>query len=270
MSRSCCERFGRRAYVDLDPGFTQLWHSEGHLGDQLDGYDAHFTVGTNIGGDDCSIPTGGIDWIPTPPPVLLDQWEPQPDRSFDRFTTVATWRNAFGAPEAGDEELTLKHHEFRRFSELPGRAGAPFEVALDIHPLDSEDRERLVAQGWNLIDPASVAADSHAFRDYLRGSGAEFSVTQGVYTQTRSGWVSDRTAHYLAAGRPAIVQETGVPASLRADAGMLTFSDMPGALDAVERVLGSYDEHAAAARRFAEQAFDSDRVLARVLELAGG
>lgn len=259
-------RFARRAYVDLDPGFTQLWHAQGHLGDQLDGYDGYFTVGLNVGAPDCLIPTAGIDWIPLPPPVLLDEWQPAHGRRFDRFTTVATWRNAFGPPEADGHTFSLKHHEFRRFADLPRRTAAPFEVALDIHPIEVDDLDNLRDRGWNVVEPSAVAADTDAFRAYVRGSGGEFSVTQGVYAETRSGWISDRTAHYLASGRPVVVQETGIPAPYRAEAGMLAFAEMDDAIAAVERVVGAYEEHAAAARSYAEQTFDSDRVLSRMLE----
>jgi hypothetical protein len=267
--RRLLERFRRRAYVDLDPGFTQIWHAEGQLGDQLDGYDRHFTVGLNVGAPDCSIPTGGIEWVPLPPPVLLDEWEPLPERGFDRFTTVATWRNAFGPPELDGRSFALKHHELRRFAGLPHEAAAPFEIALDIHPAEAGESESLRDHGWKVVDPRSVAADTDAFRDYVRGSGAEFSVVQGVYAQTRSGWISDRTAHYLAAGRPAVVQETCIPAAYGGEAGMLAFADMDGAVAAVERVVDSYEEQATAARDFAERTFDSDRVLATMLEAVG-
>jgi hypothetical protein len=267
--RGLVDRFRRRAYVDLDPGFTQLWQAQGQLGDQLEGYDRYFTVGLNLGAPDCSIPSCGIEWVPLPPPVLLEEWTPSPSRGGDRFTTVATWRNPFGAPEADGRSFTLKHHELRRFADLPGRAAGRFEIALDIHPAEAGEVDRLRERGWTVVDPSSVAADTDAFRDYVRGSGAEFSVTQGVYAETRSGWISDRTAHYLAAGRPAVVQETGLPDGYRADAGMLTFSDIDGAAAAVERILGAYDEHAAAARDFAERAFDSDLVLAKMLATMG-
>jgi hypothetical protein len=262
-------RFRRRSYVDLDPGFTQLWHAEGQLGDQLEGYDRYFTVGLNVGGSDCSIPTAGIEWMPLPPPVLLDEWRPASSRSFDRFTTVATWRNAFGAPEVGGRPFTLKHHELRRFADLPRRVGGRFEIALDIHPAEAGEVDELRERGWTVVDPGSVAADTDAFREYVRGSGAEFSVTQGVYAETRSGWISDRTAHYLAAGRPAVVQETGLPDGYRGKAGMLTFSDVGGAVAAIASVVDSYDEHAAAARDFAARTFDSDRVLGKMLAAVG-
>jgi hypothetical protein len=260
------ERFRRRAYVDLDPGFTQIWHRDGHLGDQLDRHHRHFTVGLNLPNPDCRVPTAGFEWIPLPPPVLLDRWAPAEGDSFDRFTTVATWRNALGGLEDGDAAYTLKHHQLRRFSGVPARAGLPFEVALSIHPAEAEEAERLRADGWAVVDPTEVAADPDSFRDYVRGSGAEFSVAQGVYAEARTGWISDRTALYLAAGRPAVVQETGIPPGLRPEAGLLTFSDPAEAARAAQQVAGSYRLHAVAAREYAERTFDSDLVLGRVME----
>jgi hypothetical protein len=260
------ELFARRAYVDLDPGFTQIWQAQGHLGDQLSRHDRHFSVGLNLGAADCEVPADGFEWVPLPPPVLLEAWTAPGSRGFDRFTTVATWRNALGRPEHGDRTYTLKHHQLRRFAELPARSGLPFEIALAVHPAEAEETERLRRYGWSVVEPSTVAADPEAFRGYVRGSGAEFSVTQGIYAETRSGWISDRTAHYLAAGRPAVVQETGLPPAYRPDAGLLTFSEPPEAADAAALVVAEYDRHAAAARAFAEEAFDSDRVLARMLE----
>ena len=262
-------RFRRRAYVDLDPGFTQIWQAQGLLGDQLSRHDRHYTVGLNLGAADCQVPADGFEWVSLPPPVLLEQWQPQEPRRFDRFTTVATWRNALGRPEHGGRTYTLKHHQLRRFAELPARSGLPFEIALDVHPAEVEEAERLRRQGWSVIEPAAVAADPSAFQDFVRGSGAEFSVTQGVYVETRSGWISDRTAHYLAAGRPAVVQETGLPSAYRPEAGLLTFSEPEGATDAATQVVADYDRHAAAARAFAETTFDSDEVLGRMLEALG-
>jgi len=259
-------RFSRRAYVDLDPGFTQIWQAQGHLGDQLSRHDRHFTVGLNLGAADCEVPAAGFEWVPLPPPVLLDEWGAPEGRKFDRFTTVATWRNALGRPEHDGRAYTLKHHQLRRFAELPARSGLPFEIALEIHPDEAEEAERLRRLGWSVVEPAAVAADPAGFRDFVRGSGAEFSVTQGIYAETRSGWISDRTAHYLAAGRPALVQETGLPPAYRPEAGLLTFSEPEQAVDATTAVLAEYDRHAAAARAFAEQAFDSDMVLGRMLE----
>lgn len=260
------DRIRRRAYVDLDPGFTQIWDAAGALGDQLGEHDRHFTVGLNLGGENCDIPTAGFEWIPLPPPVLLEEWEPASPRRFDRFTTVATWRNALGGIEHGGRTYTLKHHQLRRFAAVPQQTGLPFEIVLDIHPDEAAESERLRGQGWTVVEPGSVVADPDSFRDYVRGSGAEFSVAQGIYAEAATGWISDRTAHYLAAGRPALVQETGLPPGFRPDAGLLTFADPGEVRDLAEELLSSYELHAAAARAYAERTFDSDRVLTRVLE----
>jgi hypothetical protein len=267
--RALRERFRRRAYVDLDPGFTQIWHSQGLLEDQLAGYDRHFTVGLNLGGEDCTVPLAGIEWVPLPPPVLLDEWRPSVETDCSRFTTVATWRNPLGRLEADGRAFTLKHHQLRRFAPLPGLVDAPLEIALGIHPDEAVEAKRLREASWLVVDPAEVAGDSNAFRDYVRGSGAEFSVTQGVYAEARTGWISDRSAHYLAAGRPVVVQETGIPAAYRGDGGLHTFSDLEEAAAAIGEVMDDYEAHRTAARELAERAFDSDLVLGRMLEELG-
>ncbi len=258
--------FPRRAYLDLDPGFTQLWHAEGQLGDQLERHGTHFTVGLNLGAPDCRIPTGGLRWIPLPPPVLLEEWSPPAEPSFDRFTTVGTWRNPLGSLEAGGQTYTLKHHQLRRFAAVPRDSHLAFEIALEIHPDEAAEATSLEENGWTVVEAASVAGDTGAFREYVRGSGAEFSVAQGVYAEARTGWVSDRTAHYLASGRPAIVQETGIPESLRPEAGMLTFAEPAEASAAAEAVAADYARHSRAARDYASRTFDSDRVLTGMLE----
>jgi hypothetical protein len=267
--RELLKRFGRRAYVDLDPGFTQIWGAQGELDYQLSQHDRHFTVGLNLGAFDCEIPADGFEWVPLPPPVLLEEWPPPERREFDRFTTVATWRNPLGSLEHGGRAYTLKHHQLRRFAELPQRTGLPFEIALDVHPDEAAETEDLRQLGWSVVEPSAVAPDPNAFRNYVRGSGAEFSVTQGVYAETGSGWISDRTAHYLAAGRPAVVQETGLPPAYRPEAGLLTFTDPAEAVAAATEVVAGYDRHAGAARAYAEATFDSDRVLTRMLEELG-
>lgn len=259
-------RFRRRAYLDLDPGFTQIWAAEGALGDQLGAHDRHFTVGLNLGGEGCAISDAGCEWVPLPPPVLLDEWAPPAPRRFDRFTSVATWRNPLGTIELGGRAYTLKHHQLRRFASLPAQTGLPFEIALDIHPDEADEASSLRGLGWTVVDPGAVASDPDSFRQYVRGSGAEFSVAQGIYAEAATGWISDRTAHYLAAGRPALVQETGLPSRFRPDAGLVTFSEPEEARTQAESLLSAYELHSAAARAYAERTFDSDRVLTLMLE----
>jgi hypothetical protein len=262
----------RRVYVDLDPGFTQAWHGDPSLSFTLEGYDRYVTVGLNVGSDRCPIPTHGLKWIPTPPPILLEQWasEPPDDRGRPRFTTVSTWRSPHGAVAVGGRMPGLKHHEFRSMLELPGKVeGAQFELALDIDEADAADLQALQRHGWQVVQAGRVAATANGFRDYVRGSGAEFSVAQGVYAATASGWFSDRTGAYLAAGRPTLVQDTGLDGRLPLGEGLLSFSSLQQAVRGARRILADPAAHAQAARQIASEHLDSDRVLGRLLEALG-
>lgn len=263
-----------RVYVDLDPGFTQAWHADPAIDFSVAGYDRYLTVGQNIGRPGCPVPTGGIEWVPTLPPVLLEEWAPAPRPAGPvRFTTVATWRSPYGGLAIGGREMGLKHHQFRRFAALPERVpGARFEIALDIHPGDSADLELLRSHGWEIADPRQAAGTPSAFRDYVRGSAAEFSVAQGVYVEAATGWFSDRTAAYLASGRPALIQDTGWQAPFPTDGsekrhGAHSFDDLDEAVEGAEAIACDWEAHSRAAREFAERRLDSDRVLGRVLEI---
>jgi len=260
-----------RVYVDLDPGFTQAWHADESLAFQLEGHDRYVTVGLNVGGSGWPIPASGIEWIPTLPPVVLSEWPVQPLAGAPlRFTTIATWRSPYGGLEIGGRQLGLKHHQMRRMIELPERVpDASFEVALDIHPGDSRDLEALVAHGWKIVDPRQASGTPAAFRDYVSASGGEFSVAQGVYTETRSGWFSDRTAAYLVSGCPALVQDTGLGDTLPVGEGLITFSDLGEAVAGVEQIAMEPARHGQAARRWAEEHLDSDIVLGRLLAVVG-
>lgn len=258
-------------YVDLDPGFTQVWHLDEGLSFSIPPHDRYVTVGTNVGTAGCSIPDCGLDWIPTLPPVLLGEWPSAPVPGGPlRYTTVTSWRGPYGAVEIGGRRLDLKHHQFRGCVELPERAPEQrFELALDIDPADEADLGALRRHGWAVADPREVAGTPERFRDYVSGSGAEFSVAQGAYTATASGWFSDRTAAYLASGRPALVQDTGLGRRLPLGEGLVAFSTLEEAARAARSIAGARDEHGAAARAFAEEHLDSDVVLGRLLERIG-
>lgn len=258
--------FDRRVYVDVDPGYTQLWLEQGHSVGRARDHHAWFTVGLNVGAEACSLPDAGLDWQPTFPPVLLDEWEATPSPGPERFTTVAAWRGGYGRLEHDGVLHTQKAHEFRKLAELPERAPGTFEIALQIDDADEADRQAMASHGWSLVDPAAVVSTPAAFRDYVHGSGGELSPAQGIYVETHSGWFSDRTAHYLAAGRPVVVQSTGIDPSLVEGAGFVTYSGIDDAVTAIERVRADYDTACVAARAFAERHLDSDAVLGRILE----
>jgi hypothetical protein len=266
---SLMSRFRRKAYVDLDPGFTQFWHADGTGGSRLGGHDVFFTVGENIGRPGCEIPTCGLDWKAVRPPVVLDEWPPADGGDAGRFTTIGAWRGAFGPVHFDGRTYSLKVHEFRKVIDLPHRSPQRFEIALDIHPGDDRDREALEAHGWTLVDPRATVPGPLEFRDYVQGSGAEFSVAQGIYVETNSGWFSDRTVRYLASGRPVLVQDTGFSDNLPVGEGLLAFRDLDGAVAGAQSIASGYEQHRSAARAIAEAHFDSDTVLARFLEEAG-
>jgi hypothetical protein len=262
-SPNVLSRFSRTAFVDLDPGFTQAWHRDGAA--PVGRHDVYFTVAGNIGRAGCSVPTGGIDWRPTLPPVALDEWPPVETPVFDRFTTVATWRPGHGDVVLAGLRHGLKLHQFRRVVDLPRRARLPFEVALAIDANESQDLALLRRHRWLLVDPTRVAGDPSSFRAYVAGSGAEFSVAQGAYTATSSGWFSDRTARYLASGRPALVQDTGCR-SVPTGEGLLTFRGLDDAAAGAHSIVNDYRRHCRAARALAAEYLDSDLVLTRLLE----
>jgi hypothetical protein len=261
----------QRLYVDLDPGFTQAWHGDKSLRFDIAEHDHYATVGLNVGRPSCLVPDCGIAWIPTPPPVVLDEWPVTPVPAGPlRLTTVASWRSPYGQLELGGRTMGLKHHQFRRLIELPERVeGASFEIALEIHPGDDADRRALEDHGWKIVDPRAATSTPAGFRDFVSASSAEFSVAQGVYAESGSGWFSDRTAAYLASGRPALVQDTAIGAELSPGEGMLTFSTLEAAVAGIERIAADPSRDAAAARRFAERHLDSDLVRGRLLSSIG-
>jgi len=269
------DRIHCKAYLDVDPGFTQFWHADPDTPFQLGGYDFYFTIGENIGSPDCVIPTGGIQWRPIRQPVVLQDWPVTPAQNARRFTTVASWRGAFGPVQFDGRTYGLKVHEFRKHLALPRRVaasrarGTTFEVALDIDSGDARDLAALHENGWLITDPRAVAGDAATFRRYVQESGAEFSVAQGIYSQTNSGWFSDRTVRYLASGKPVLVQETGFSRQIPASRGLVSFQTLDDAVHGAELIAADYDSHCQAARDIAEEYFDSDKVLGRLLEETG-
>jgi hypothetical protein len=257
----------RRVFLDIDPGFGQMWRELG-LADPFRGHDAHVTIGENVGRSDCAIPTCGLGWITTPQPVVLDAWACA-ESGGSGFTSVATWRGAYGPVEYRGRTYGLRAHELRRFAALPRLSGRPFELALDIHPADAKDRALLDDNGWRLVDPKAVAGDPWAYRRYIHGSCAEFNVAKNMYVQSNSGWFSDRSICYLASGKPVLAQDTGLAGHYPIGEGLLTFTTLDEAVEGVVELARDGVRHARAARALAEEYFASDRVLSRLLAELG-
>jgi hypothetical protein len=253
----------RRVYLDIDPGFAQMWDDLG-LADPFEGYDDLVTVGANVGAEGCPVPTGGRRWIPTRQPVVLERW-PQVAPG-EGFTSVGSWRGPFEPVEYGGRSYGLRVHEFRRFAELPSLVDAPFELALDIDHEDAADVRLLREGSWGLADPRAVAGDLDSYRGYVQASMAEIAIAKEMYVATRGGWFSDRSASYLASGKPVLAQDTGFGDSLPSGEGLLAFSDLEQAREGAEEIRLDLRRHSAAARSIAEEFFASERVLADLLE----
>ena len=252
-----------RALIDMDPVFTQL--SEfGHQ--RLSEFDHHFTYGLAIGSDLCRIPTGGISWIPLPPPELVDVWKARPSSEEPiPWTTVASWKT-YADITFESETYGHKDVEFRRFIDLPSEVPVTLEVAFNG---PDAPREEFARKGWRVRDAAEMNKDVSAYEDFVLGSRGEFSVAKNAYVKARSGWFSDRTASYLASGRPAVVQETGITSLLPVGEGLLTFTDVGSAARALKEVESDLPAHSEAAARFADTYLSTEVVLPRLLEVVG-
>ena len=252
-----------RLYVDLDPGFTQVWHATGaDVG--LPGHTAHATVGLRVGTAASPVPTGGLRWLPVLPPVVLDRWTPGPVRG-SGVTSVGHWRS-YGSVEWAGVQYGQRAHSARRLLDVPGRSPLPVRLALGISPQETADLARLDRAGWTLLDPAVVAGTPDDYRSFVRGSAAELGIAKRGYVAGRTGWFSDRSACYLAAGRPVVAQDTGWSAVLPTGPGLQAYDDADGAVAALERVAADPAGASAAASEVAREHLDARVVLGRLLE----
>jgi len=248
----------RKIFIDSDPAFTQLaiakaepWYVE-----FFRRFDRLFTFGSNIGTPASPVPTGEFTWLKTWQPVTQSDWTSDVVPR-DRFTTVMTWQIESFTDVDGNKDL-----EFVRFIDLPSRTPQKFERA--IHGPQALLRQH----GWETIDAMHASRTIWDYRNFIQRSKAEFGVAKHTYVATRCGWFSDRTECYLAAGRPAVVQDTGWSDHLPANEGLLAFTTVDDALSGIERINVDYDRHARAAREIASQHFDAAVVLPRLLDEA--
>ena len=257
------EPVGRRLYLDLDPGFNQVWHCGG-IDMRFDAHTHFATVALAIGQAECRVPTCGRRWITTFPPVVLREWPVAKRTTRAAFTTVANWRS-YGSVQHDGMFLGQKAHALRPLMELPRKTQTPFALALAIHPSEP-DLVALRSNRWTLVDPRRVTGTPDRYRRFIRGSLAEFGVAKAGYVAMRTGWFSDRSACYLASGRPVLAQDTGFGTVLSAREGLLTFRSEAEALAGLDSIQADYQRHRKAARAIAEQHCESSRVLSRLLE----
>ena len=259
------DRVRRSVYLDLDPGQTQIWQAQYGVDMRLRGHDLYLTVGLNLGEPGCPLPTCGIHWEKTLPPVVLSEWGTT-EPPGERFTTVANWRD-YGWLEWQGIWYAQKAEAFKAVIDLPRRVSVPIEVCMSMSDSDP-DAAALRDHGWRLTSPRDRVGDPEAYRRYIHGSRAEFSPVRPICSLGQSGWFSDRSACYLAAGRPVVMEDTNLGRHVPVGDGLLVYTELESAVRCVEAVERDYARHAAAARAFARDHLDSDRVLGRILTLA--
>jgi hypothetical protein len=263
-------RGGRLLYVETDPVYEQIRLAEGDETSRafLASHDVLFTYGENLGAADCPVPLGDLPWRRTRPPVVPDLWEGPEEPATPFFTSIATWENrGKDVVFRGETYQWSKHPNFLRFLDLPRHTPARLRLAMD--PADPAVAARLAACGWDLVDPRPVSADLEAYRRFVLDSRGEFTVAKDLYVRPRSGWFSDRSVCYLAAGRPVVTQETGFSKFVPVGEGLFAFSTREEAADALARIAADYPRHRAAARRIAAEHFGAAAVLGRMLADAG-
>lgn len=259
-------------YVESDPGVEQIKIDQGDA-ETIGHIKAHhhrFTFGESVGTPDFPVPLHGVVWHPTRQPVVTDLWQapdtPPPDA---KLTSIANW-NTSGKKDIawrGDTYLWSKSREFLRFVGAPQRAGEPFELATDIK--EDATRALFLANGWRLGDPHALSINDTVYQQYIQRSKGEFTVAKDQYVRLRTGWFSDRSACYLAAGRPVITQETGFSDHLPTGRGLLPFGDLDEVAAHVRAINADPAAHRRAARAIAREHFEAEDVLRRLLETAG-
>lgn len=264
-----------RIYLETDPVTPQLEIALGRSAtiEFLSAHTHHFTFGERIGTPGCSVPAGGFEFLPTRQPVVLEHWPPPawfpgPPPDGIRFTTVASWDQPHkDISYAGETYTWSKSVEFMKLLGVAREAAVEVELALALE--DRATLERLEAHGYRVRPAGPLSDDHHAYRSFITGSGGEFTAAKDQNVRWRSGWFSDRTATYLATGRPTVVQDTGFDAILPTGRGLLSFSTPAEAVAGLREVTSDYETHSRAARELAAEYFQAERVLTRLLSDAG-
>ena len=277
----------RLVYFGTDPVYHEIGFAKKDriVRRTIDQHDDFVTYGENIGNADCPIPPLPRLRSRTRQPVLLDFWGDGPP-SKREFTTVCNWKQAGHDIEfQGETYYWSKHHQFLKFIELPRRTANPLELAMGladasvVRPgfgdsipaggLSPGERQLLELNGWRLVDAHAFTTDPWSYRDYILASRGEFTVAKDQVARLHSGWFSERSACYLAAGRPVITQDTGFGRILPTGEGLFAFNTIDDILAAFDAINSDYERHSRAARAIAEEYFRAETVLAKLLDDLG-
>jgi hypothetical protein len=265
---------GRLVYLETDPVAVQieLHHGAEHTVHFLEPHCAFFTFGENYGRPDCRLPVSRqFDFRPTRQPVVLDFWDHLPPAPADApLTTIGNWEQAWRQVEfEGETYHWSKHLEFLKVLDLPKRLEGRVRFQLALSQYDDEVERMLRAHGWDVRRAMVFSMDCDAYQDYIAGSLGEFTVAKDQNIRLRSGWFSDRSATYLAAGRPVITQDTAFGDILPTGDGLFSFTTLDDARGAVEAIRSDYGSHCRGAAAVARECFSHEVVLRPLLQHLG-
>jgi hypothetical protein len=257
---------GKLVYLETDPVLYQVRLAQGDEAALrfLGGHDAHVTYGANLGEPDCPVPLTHFAWKKTRPPVVLDLWPRQAVAEGQRFTTIATWHNrGKDLCFAGETYHWSKHQNFLSVVDLPRRSGQALELGVEID--DPHALALFQRHGWVLTNPLAISQDVRCYHAYISTSRGEFTVSKDAVARTRSGWFSDRSVCYLAAGKPVVTQETGFSKYIPTGNGLFGFSSIEEAVAALDTINANYPAHSRAAREIAREYFVAEKLLRQLL-----
>lgn len=262
-----------KVFIDTDPGYNQIvlctrpsWSkSVEQWCSSVASHDKHFTFAENIHESDCLVPKLNYTWEITRMPIVLDSWHvPSVNAEGSLpWSTIMTWNNYQGSLIYKGIEYGSKGEEFEKVIGIPKLVDLPFVIALGGA---NAPVERLTGAGWNVLHGPRTTISGEKYQAYICDSRGEFSVAKNVYVSMKTGWFSERSACYLAAGKPVVTQDTGFSKVLPTGQGLLSFSSMDEAIEAIGYVEKNYCKHANAARELAAEYFDSGKVLTQLID----
>ncbi|MGE0681288.1 MAG: hypothetical protein AB7P69_10380 [Candidatus Binatia bacterium] len=261
---------GKFIYLETDPVLYQvrLEQEDEAARRFIGGHDAQVTYGENLGEPDCPIPLTHFNWQKTRPPVVLDLWRTPFNDACRRFTTIATWHNRGKDMNfRGETYHWSKHFNFLEIADLPRRISQELELGVEID--NQSELEMFQRNGWILTNPLAVSQDRKQYQDYIVNSRGEFTVAKDVVARTKSGWFSDRSVCYLAAGKPVVTQETGFSKYVPTGNGLFGFSSTEEAIAAFDAINSNYRAHARSAREIAHEYFAAEKLLGKLLSDVG-
>jgi len=253
----------KRTFIDTDPAFTQIRHlTDENAGKLAAKHNYFFTFGENFGAEDCSIPKDGFDWQPTRQPIVLDSWKITEGKKDAKWTTVMQW-DSYRTLQYDGQTFGMKSTSFNEYVDLPKMTEDTFELAIG-----SADapREFLKSKGWKIVNPLVPTRTPWTYQKYIKNSKAEWTIAKHGYSSSRSGWFSERSAGYLASGRPVLTEETGFSQFVESGAGLLSFSSKEEVLAGIEKINSDYLRHCKAAREVAADFFSYKKVFSKLFD----